>query len=211
VSDYQHDVFISYRRDPVDDQWLKQHFVPLFASAVRQAITAECQRLPAGIFFDQSLPDGETRVFQLSGVDPGERWREVLRNAIRASRAAILLWSPLYFYSEWCNIEWMSFETRSRKFQRNLLVPVSVHDGESFPAKAREAQIEDLSDFVNIGEGFTRTALYVDFQQRLRALARKVALVVKNSPPFSEWPVVEELPPGTVPPQGGPAIPLSHL
>jgi hypothetical protein len=44
---YVNDVFISYKRDPFENEWLVEHFMPMFLYFVREEITAACGRLRA--------------------------------------------------------------------------------------------------------------------------------------------------------------------
>lgn len=204
--EYKHDVFISYRRDPYQDEWLVHHFLPIFRALVWQEIAAACKRPTIGIFFDQTELSDETRKFDQQGIEPGENWRTSLKEALCYSRCLLALWSPMYFYSEWCLIEWQTFANRGVSAKRNLVVPVTVHDGEAFPDPARASQVADLREFVIIGEGFKRTERYVDFQDRLRQLAARVAKVVCEAPAISAWPIAE---PRAVPDE--PAILMPRL
>ncbi len=181
---YVHDVFISYKRDPIQDEWLATHFIPLFLHSVRQAVAAECRRAPGGIFFDQTELSSEARRFDQGGIEPGQVWRDALANAIQVSRCMVALWSPLYFYSEWCLIEWHSFRERSVATGRPVVVPISVHDGEAFPLDAQAIQGPDFSDYVIIGAGFKETKLYPEFQRAIRTFATAVARCVRQAPEF---------------------------
>jgi hypothetical protein len=208
-SQYTYDVFISYKRDPVQDEWLHDHFVPLFASAVRQEIAAACNREPEKIFFDQVELTKEKRVFDLNGIDPGQQWRDALQLALKTSRCLVALWSPLYFFSGWCKAEWETFKKRSPQVSRDLVVGISVYDGNNFPPDAQAIQLMDFADFNIIGAGYKTTPLYVTFQQEVKKLALHVAQVVSKAPDFDDnWPVVDVTPP-TNPP--APDIPQMRL
>ena len=130
---YVHDVFISYKRDPVRNQWLEEHFIPLFSSTVREAIAAAALRRPAGIFYDQTQISKASLVFDQTGIEPGQPWRQALAAAIRTSRCMVAIWTPLYFWSPWCLAEWDSFRNRPRA----VVVPIRTHGGESFPRRRR--------------------------------------------------------------------------
>jgi hypothetical protein len=189
---YQYDIFLSYRRSPLRSEWLTEHFVPLFWDIVREEIAAETGRAPAGIFFDQSDLSEETRKFDQYGIEPGENWRNKLRGAIKSSRCMVALWSPLYFHSEWCLIEWKSFAERHRSSEHpDLLVPISVHDGDRFPSDAQAAQYIKFGDFVFVGPGYKKTEDYIEFQKQLRNLATRVARVVAGAPPWEDWSLYE--------------------
>jgi hypothetical protein len=205
---YQYDIFLSYKREPVQDEWLRDHFVRLFASAVRNEIAAVCKRQPQKIFFDQTDLMDETRVFDLNGIDPGQEWRDALKVALKTSRCLVALWSPLYFFSDWCTAEWQTFRNRGDHVGRKLVVGISVHDGEGFPAAAQAIQYMNFQDFTIVGEGFKTSLLYVTFQQQIKKLASYVAKTVSDAPNFDDWPVVDVTPP-TNPPT--PDIPQQRL
>src|ERR1043165_8587808 len=117
---YQHDLFISYRRDPITVDWMCEHFLPFLISYLQDAMWTECKRDLSKIFIDQTgnnvelikkLADDQ-RTY-ISGVDPGADWDTQIRAAIKASRCMLGIWTPGYFQSRWCNIEWKSFEKRT--------------------------------------------------------------------------------------------------
>lgn len=189
-TDYVHDVFISYKRDPYQDSWLIDDFMPAFSSLVRNEIAAVCQRRPQSIFFDRAELARDRLKFDQQGLEPGQEWREALCEAIRTSRCVVTLWQPMYFYSDWCLTEWRSFQARAQQTSRSLVLPLSVHDGDSFPSEARALQALYFGDYVLIGAGFRETRLYVEFQQHLKRFAQTVAQSVKDAPPFADWPIV---------------------
>ena len=206
--DYEHDVFISYKRSPIQNEWLRQHFVRLFSEFVRDEIIAECQRAPGSIFFDESQLSEEAREFDLTGIEPGQNWRNELKVALKTSRCLVALWSPGYFLSPWCKAEWETFQMRSIQEGKGLVVGVSVHDGKSFPQDAKAIQYMDLSPYKIIGAGFTASLKYVDFQEKVQALAHYVAKAVKQAPAFADWPVVDSSP---APTQPAPDLALQRL
>jgi TIR domain-containing protein len=199
---YSHDVFISYRRDRFRDEWLIDHFIPIFKSFVKEAITAEADRDPDTIFFDQTELDDSIRAFDpldLKGIEPGQNWKNALEQAIKTSRCVVTLWSPQYFRSKWCNIEWRSFRERGILLNLDLVVPVTVFDGEKFPADAQAPQLASLNDYVIPGEGFKSTTEYPEFIKRVRKLAIRVGKVVASAPPFAAWPISAWQAPSTDP------------
>jgi hypothetical protein len=186
---YTYDVFISYKRDPVRNQWLDEHFIPLFSHAVREGIAAECERQPTGIFFDRAELTSESLAFDHTGIEPGDVWRDALRTAMKASRCMVGLWSPLYFHSEWCLTEWNTFRTRPG----SVVVPASVFDGRAFPPDARALQTPDFANFVIIGAGFKEVREYPEFQKRVRSFAMTVARRVRRAPAFQDWPIPDDV------------------
>ena len=121
-------------------------------------------------------------------------WPSELREAIRGSRVVVALCSPEYFYSKWCLTEFASFQKRGK-----VVIPVSIYDGDAFPAYVKEIQAANLSEYVIVGEGFRRTERYVQFQDKLKQLSKDVARLLKQAPKYSDWEVVETYPDGEEP------------
>ena len=67
-----------------------------------------------------------------------------------------------------------------------LVIPVNVFDGQFFPEIARDIEWLDLTAFWIIGEGFSKTEKYVQFQDRLRDWAPQVAQAVHRAPSWEE-------------------------
>lgn len=205
--DYEYDVFISYKRSPIQNEWLREHFVRLFSEFVRDEIVAETRRAPRSIFFDESQLSEEARAFDIQGIEPGQKWRDELKTALKTSRCLVALWTPSYFLSKWCTAEWQTFQARSQERGKALVVGVSVHDGQSFPADAKAIQFMDLSAYKIIGAGFAASPKYVDFQEQVMKLAHYVAKAVKDSPDFEDWPIVDS----SVGPPSVPDLDLQRL
>lgn len=208
---YKNDVFISYKRDTFKDEWIADTFMPLFLYYVREEIAAACQRNTIGVYFDQTAVSTDFRKLDQHGLEPGDEWRKALRDAIKTSRCVVCLWSPLYFLSRWCTIEWQSFRDRGTAAGKKLVVPMSVHDGESFPDDARGYLPNDFnfSDFVIIGEGFKKTEDYPKFQKGLKSFAITVARCVRDAPEFGEFPVTDYVEPAA--PPEDPYIPQQRI
>ncbi|HTG45277.1 MAG TPA: toll/interleukin-1 receptor domain-containing protein, partial [Verrucomicrobiae bacterium] len=189
--DYEHDVFISYKRSPIQNEWIREHFMLLFLENVRDEIAAECHRPARSIFFDEAQLSAAALTYELKGIEPGQIWRDELKAALKTSRCLVALWTPSYFYSPWCKVEFNTFRNRGQKQGKALVVGVSVHDGKAFPAEAKAIQFMDLSEYKIIGAGFTTTPMYVDFQRKVMDLAHYVAKAVSEAPDFEDWPVAD--------------------
>ena len=206
ADDYLYDVFISYERDGLTAGWLRDHFLPLFRTWLRMAISDVCKRNAQPVFFDKSQTDptfSEDLKLGLAGIEPGDDWDESLRKAIRLSRCMVGIWSPPYFESEWCNVEWQSFDLRAVSTERKLIIPGSFYDGRSFPERANKIQRFDLSKFTLFGPALINSRHYEDFQDTVKRMAEKVAYAIRDAPPFSEWPIAnskQDNPPRPPPP-----------
>jgi hypothetical protein len=195
---YRYDVFISYKRSPFRDEWVIRHFLPRFEDELREQVFANCKRHLLGLFFDQTEVAADVRVLDgYGGIEPGQIWREALIGALKSSRCMISLLSPTYFGSAWCQSEWLSFLQRENGGQV-LLFPVSVFNSSQLPAEARRQELVQMEDYVFDGEGFIHTREYVDFQKRVKQLAKYVGRAVCTAPDFQDFPIV-------VPPDDTPA------
>lgn len=174
---YQYDVFLSYSHDFPFGEWVKDPFLPIFRGYLKADLGREPQ-----VFIDDTI-----RV--------GHSWSEKLKNALASSRCLVGIWSPNYFQSEWCQYECLVMMNRERKLKyrtkdkpNGLVIPVSVHDGESFPEYARAVQYMNWVDFARIGDGFKKTERYVEFQDQMSRFTKDVAEAVNNSPEWAiEW------------------------
>jgi len=210
MPDYEYDVFISYERDSLTTGWITEHFLPLFRTWLRAEIIQACERQALPIFFDTSQTDPEfpqDLKLKVAGIEPGSDWDDSLRDAIRASRCMVGIWNPPYFYSHWCNIEWQSFDNRAQATGSRVLIPTSFYDGKSFPARAAAIKPIDFTPYALFGRALKDSKGYGNFQKAVQLLAQKVALAVKNAPPYQDWPIADGIPA----PPSPPPLPLPRL
>ena len=174
--DYEYDAFFSYKRDPESDDWHER---------VKDKLT---------FWLKQHLARQNVRIFfDREDIRAGDRWKARLSTALRTSRCLVCVWSPLYFQSQWCISEWLTFSERSRRVKSDLVLPASYFDGETFPAAARELQFRDFSRFASTMPKFWDTESAVKFEDScLRPFADDLARAIKNAPKFDEaFPIVE--------------------
>jgi TIR domain len=171
---YQYDVFLSYPHGFIE-QWVKQHFLELF----RWHLSTALGRKPE-IFFDRQ------------GIASGEAWPERLKHALAHSRCLVPLWAPAYFLSDWCKYECQMFLTREKELKYRtartpggIIHPVNVGDGEHFPDYAKAIQYRDMQGYVLLGEGFTKTEKYTEFQEQIRDWSGQVAKSIHEVKPQS--------------------------
>ena len=177
---YKHDILVSVKWDPVFAEWVREYFLPLLKTYLKQAVIVECGRQFEGLFYYKE------------DIEPGEKWKSKLRHAIKESRCALALCSPEYFYSDYCLLEWHSFSLRGRLMGKNLIIPAAIHDGQAFPDYAKDIQEAGFQDYVIIGPGFRKTTRYVDFQDDLKKFSTNIAKRIKAAPEFADWPLAEE-------------------
>jgi hypothetical protein len=174
--DYQYDAFFSYKRDRESDEWHER---------VKQKLE---------YWLKQELQKQDVRIFlDTEEIRTGMRWRQKLASALRQSRCIVCLWSPLYFRSKWCVSEWKTFVEREKLCNRELVMPASYCDGDTFPPSARSRQFLDFSEFACTMPKFWETELAVRFEvQKLRCFAHDLADMIRNAPPYKDtFPIVE--------------------
>jgi TIR domain len=168
-SEYEFDVFVSYRRYGEWPLWIQEHFRPVFEHYLGEDLGRN-----ARVFFDNSL-------------ESGDEWPNHLGRALGRSAVLVPLWSKTYFNSPWCITECAFMFKREeicgyRATRDDVLVlPASIHDGDEFPDYARRVQYVKLNEYANVRlnkTGHTAEAM-VD---RIKAWTPTVATAVKRAP-----------------------------
>jgi hypothetical protein len=170
--DYEHDVFISYRREQDGwTPWTRDHFKKLLKIYLQQDLGR-----PPSIFVDER-------------IEPGMDWVDALAENLATSKVVVAVFSGDYFGSQWCVHELDLILERSSacaaggKNDPRLIVPVVVHDGELIPDPVTRIQPADFSRFRVAF--LTETApLYQDFSMAMRVLSPKVKAAIDLTPPF---------------------------
>lgn len=175
---YAHPVFLSYKHSPTFDYWVPQYFHHLLADWLGQFL--------AGHEYDREM------FLDTREIKPGQDWRNSIGSGLNQSCVLLALLSPKYFDSEMCWAEWLTFRRRAAQCAQVLLVPVLVCDGPNIPLEARAIQYADLTDYVTLSEGFRRTDRFLDFEARVKALAKYLADCVRKAPPHDPtWTFVD--------------------
>ena len=178
ATDYEYDVFLSYKRHGLTLDWTRQ----------------VCQRLQ--FWLTQELGGREAKLFvDEDCLEAGDHWPERLRDALRLSRCLVCVWSPSYFQSSWCVSEWQSFMERERLLQmeaHGLIAPLKYHDGEHFPEAAQSVQWTDVAPYTATVPAFWTSTRALELEDILKRFARSVAHIIARAPLFKpDWPIVE--------------------
>lgn len=171
-TDYDYDVFVSYRRHGLWLPWVQSNFEPLF----RHWLGEELGR-PARVFIDYITPAGNT-------------WPLGLAKALATSKSMVCLLSRTYFSSTWCVTEFGQMRAREEKLglrvparPDGLIVPATLHDGDSFPSEVRVIQQAQLQAYAN-----TRMApnspRAEELERAIRAWVPDVAAAIGRAPVF---------------------------
>lgn len=172
---YVYDAFFSYRRNVESNFW---H-----------------ERLKDKIKFwlDDALNKDAQIFFDTEDIPLGALWREEIGSALLASKCLICVWSPKYFQSDWCVAEWQTFEERSKKYDKRLVLGANFSDGDHYPAEAKERLYKDFRPWALTIPAFWDSEKAIDFEdQAIKPFVEKVAEAVNSAPDFcTDFPLID--------------------
>ena len=191
-TDYEHDVFISYKRSYLIHSWLTRFFLPHFEGWLEEELLKlhEPHHVAAKEIVPSDALQTEVNVrifFDNRIIEPGDDWPSELTRAVKGSKTLVAICSPSYFHSRWCRSEWQSFLDRQSLLGiYGLMIPVRYHDSEPFLAGMSWS---DFSDYTFQASDFYQSAQAVRFEQLIKDLARVVAQAISGAPTFNpQWP-----------------------
>lgn len=172
---YKNDVFLSYR-DDFSGPWIRDYFLPLFKWTLEDVLGRQPE------IFVATLKD--------DGLLSRSRKEELVR-----SRILVPIWSPSYFNLTWSIYECSVFLSResqlgyrTEKNEVNLLKPVVVCDGTSFPEFAQNISFFNCRNYMIPVAAFGRTDAYIEFSNDMRNWATNVAAAMDLAPECrEEW------------------------
>ena len=177
---YDHDIFVSYRRDPQTLLWIERFLTPM----VTQRVSLELQRNPA--IYVSEVTDQ---------IQVGGAWPVDLGETVARSRVLIALWSGNYLASEWCQQELSLMLDRERKHKARtvknkygLVIPIVVHDGESIPGVLANAQRLDVKEyfFAHMPRDSDKAAA---LERLIATHAKGIADAIRKAPRWQKrWP-----------------------
>ncbi|MCK0143007.1 toll/interleukin-1 receptor domain-containing protein [Aliiroseovarius sp. F20344] len=138
MADYEHDIFISYRRSDADwVRWTRDNFARALSSLLRPRLGG------MSVFLDETIDDGAP-------------WPNHLAMSLSRSKVMVAVLSRGYFQSEWCRLELALMHEREKSGNLRcaanpwgVIVPVTIDDGNCFPAEVQAMQSEPLHCFAN--------------------------------------------------------------
>jgi hypothetical protein len=177
MSDYEHDIFVSYRRWDGDwVRWTQNSFVRPLRSLL----------MPTS---------GNVRVFVDVQIDAGSSWPATLGKELGHSRLLIALFCRDYFRSEWCTREISEMYRREREVgfrttqkPEGLIIPVVIDDGTGYPVEAQAIQAIDIHLFANpfIREDSPKQEMFTE--QLREFLCPTIERALSRVPPFDpKW------------------------
>ena len=165
---YQHDVFISYRRQELWTPWARDHFKKLLEAYLHQELAIK----KPDIFIDER-------------IDVGADWVDELGLHLATSKALVVIFSADYFGSDWCLHELDLMLERCKTCDCKLIIPVIVHDGDLIPVEATRIQAKDFSKY-RITHIIETTPMYQEFSQAMKQLAPDVHKAIQAAPDFND-------------------------
>jgi len=174
---YQHDIFISYRRNPETLSWLTEHFVPLLKLRVEQELNREPE-----VYVDEQ-------------VEVGASWPLDLGVALGCSRTLIALWSGNFLASVWCTAELSHMLGREREADlrtlakpHGVVIPAFIHDGEKFPPDLAHIKPFKIQKCFNVRMA-RNSQRAEELDAALAEQAPAIAACIENAPQWRQkWP-----------------------
>lgn len=180
MADYEHDIFISYRRMSEEwVNWTRKNFVRPLRALLQPSLGSDIS-----IFVDEQ-------------IETGNSYPARLAQAHARSRLMIPVLSPDYFNSDWCRIELvvmhnreksLGFRTSANPF--GLILPVIINDGDKFPTEVQEMQGKKIYDFAQPCM-CPDSHLQERFAECLRAWCPCIEHALEKVPPYNpDWELI---------------------
>jgi hypothetical protein len=174
---YQHDIFISYRRNAETYAWIKEHFEPLLTLRVEMELGRK------------------TVIYVDDQIETGTSWPGALGAALGASRILVALWSGNYLASVWCAEELSQMLVREREAKLRtaarpygVVIPAFIHDGEQFPADLSYIQHFEIQKSFNVRMA-RNSPRAEELDTALTAQAPAIAACINSAPAWRKaWP-----------------------
>jgi TIR domain len=175
-TDYEYDVFISYRRNSIVQQWV--HESEFFHELLVSYLAMELER-PIVVFRDTLC------------LKHGDNYPREIERALRCSRCLLPIGTGDYFASTWCSTEFETFKSRAALAGgADLIVPVQWHDWEPPPPPVGTILFADFREVAWLGAKQDAT-LKVPFQRIMRTFCQILASKIRDAPAFDpSWTVV---------------------
>ena len=177
---YLYDVFISYKRGKINEQWLQQIFLPFFEDSL-----------------NNELPHQPSIFIDTTGLTPGVDFSNELFMNLLHSKCMVSFWSPPYFRkSEWCIKEFLTMKYMQEYYHlnagttpRTLIWPILYREIAPLPELASQISYLDYSEFNVVGEAFFKSDKFLKFQEKLQKDILSIVDIINHAPamdPFFE-------------------------
>ena len=180
--DYKYDLFISYRRCPPVGDWVHYHLIPQLKCWLPGPLGR-----PLSIFYDDGYEAGG------DGVPIGAELPWALGAALGRSRCLLPVFSPEYFWSEWCRWELAAMRRREKSLGFRtasnpacLILPVKFSDGINFPTSVSNMDWQDFEPWNIQVPAYMDSREYPDFIRRVQLLCQRLAPEIHSAPPWDQ-------------------------
>lgn len=170
---YKYDIFVSYRRGGVVDEWVRR-----FTDDLKQWLMSA--GLAPRIFLDTT------------SAMSGDAWEPAIEAALLRSKLLVAVLTPPYFTSPHCGGEWLAFERRQAQIPRswkpyspNLILPILLQgEVDLIPTNLRGRLIlrAPVDTLVSIGKNVHD----VNYAKVLQEVSSFIANALVDVPPFDE-------------------------
>ena len=161
---YQHDVFISYRRELQWTPWTRDYLKRALASYLQQDLGR-----PPDIFVDER-------------IDIGDDWVDALGTHLAQSRVVVAILSRDYFSSIWCLHE-MDLILNRFGGRVGLFASLIVHDCDVLPDPISRAQKTDFKAH-RVARMNEHGQAFEDFNRAVGLVSPQIARLIDTAPIF---------------------------
>lgn len=182
MTDYDYDVFISYRKTHIGKAWVAKYFQPCLKEELQHFLGRE-----ARIYFDED------------DIPIGAKWPKNLINALATSKCIVPVFCGVYFNSEWCSREFGVFYNRekecrvlSNRESQGLILPVLVRDGDHLPNVASEIQNLPMSDYYTRCSTLEESISFTEFEKLIQKLSNDIYESLKKAPKWDKCWIEDE-------------------
>ena len=188
MTDYDYDVFISYRRRGNIPTWVENVLKPELANQL------------------DTLLDNQVRIaVDVDILETGADWPNELSDAHLKSKIFLVVLSANYFRSGWCASEWKNALARESTTEQSLVYPIrynDLHDDtldklpESLRDEIKRKLRDDFGQYTTLVNPQSDTNRALEFRDKVLQLCENVLTpAIENSPAFdNSWPTLPEVP-----------------
>lgn len=195
MSDYRYDVFVSYPRRGIIQEWTRDVLVPQLVGTLEDS----------GI-------DGD-RVFWDGRLEDGRDWPEDLQQAHLRSKVVVAVLSVPYFKSGWCVAEWTTAYAREKLLKESgepfhqVVFPLRFNDAtedhlsrledKTVVDQVKARSYRDFHPYASLVKEQVKAAsdLAHQFRHEVRQLSEQLSQRIHEAPAWREgWPLLPARP-----------------
>jgi MinD-like ATPase involved in chromosome partitioning or flagellar assembly len=156
------DVFLDYAEGGIVREWMRE-FTPLLRTWLSESLGRD------------------VRIMDSAQIPVGANWESTVRMQMQRAGLIVAVVSPRYLSSAARMELLMSASEKGPSFGGPVVITLDKAVLSDLPSMLRSTMIADFSDLAYVGEGFSRSERYVDFQDRVRKLASEMASRLKET------------------------------